>query len=621
VPAPYGQLAVSVIHTPRKPELDLRTLSFPIAMLALLTVLFLRLWYFQVVKAPELVERADATRQDKVVRAAPRGLIYDRNGELIAGLKPEIVITGVYQTIAKNPWVIGRLASMLNLDEKKVKAKVETARQSPGLPVPIIVVPSETVGTQIAEAGSDLPGIGVDLEPTRYYPDGVSFAHVLGHLGLPNEKDVRRIRGLGHEPAQFVGKGGVEQAYETQLMGEAGDEVVEVDAKRRPLRILARDNAVPGKQLVLSVDAKLQRYATQMMRNAHYVGGVVAVDPKTGEVLCMVSAPTFDQNEFEGGISKEAWAKLEADPDKPMIKRPLRSSYSPGSTFKIVTSLAAEEAGKFDPNYVVDCEGGYRVGQAYFKCLGHHGDIKFKMALEKSCNTYFSDLGYRTGPEALRHACEECGLGQPTGIDIGGEAVGLVPTDGWLARHKKHWFGGDTVNFSIGQGYVATTPMQMCDVAEMVANSGTIYRPHLVRQIKSTPESQDGYVAPEVLRKANAPEEFWSTLREAMIGVVQEGTARTAQIPNVVWAGKTGSTEHGKGKKTHGWFIGFAPAENPKIAICVLVEQAGHGGDIAAPIAKQVVQTYLGEIASKEAASKRPSVSISAAAARSPKLP
>ena len=609
---------MSVIHTPRKPELDLRTLSFPIAMLALLLVLFLRLWYFQVVKAPELVERADATRQDKVVRPAPRGLIFDRNGELIAGLKPQIVVTGVYQTIAKNRWVVDRLASMLNIDVRKLEPKIDAARQSPGLPVPIYIGPSEAVGTQIAEAGSDLPGIGVDLEPTRYYPDGLSFAHVLGYVGLPNDKDIRRIKSSGKEPAQFVGKGGVEQAYETALMGESGDEVVEIDAKRRPLRILSRDNPVPGHELVLSVDATLQRYATQMMKDKHFVGGVVALDPKTGEVLCMVSAPTYDENVFDGGISSKAWRKLDDDPDKPLIKRPLKSSYSPGSTFKIITSLAAEESGKFDPNYSVDCEGGYRLGKAYFKCLEHHGRITYERALEQSCNTYFADLGHRTGEKALRHACEEAGLGQPTGIDIGGESIGVVPTTRWLEKHHKRWFGGDTVNFSMGQGYVRATPIQMCDVAAMVANSGTIYRPHIVRQVRSGLETNDGYLKPEILHQVNASGSFWSNVQQAMVDVVQNGTAISAKIPNLVWAGKTGSTEHGKGKKTHGWFIGYAPATNPKIAVCVLVEEAGHGGEVAAPIARQVVQTYLGEIAAKSAAKSRPSVSISAAAARSP---
>lgn len=611
---------MSVIHTPPKPELEPRTLAFPITMLALLMVLFFRLWYFQVVKAPELVERADATRQDKVVRPAPRGLIFDRNGELVAGLKPQIVVTGIYDVIARNPWVEDKLATMLGTDVRRIRAKVEEARRSPGLAVPIFVGASSEAGTRIAEARSSLPGIGVDMEPTRYYPDGKSFAHIMGYVRLPNEKDIERIRALGREPAQFVGKGGIEQSYETDLMGQAGDEVVDIDAKRKPLRVVARDVPVPGHQLVLALDAKLQRYATSLMGDRHYIGGVVALEPKTGEVLCMVSAPTYDENLFQAGISKDAWDRLVKDPDFPLVSRALKASYSPGSTFKIVTSLAAEDIGKFDPHRVTYCGGGFRLGHAFFKCLGHHGDISYEQALIKSCNTYFADLGYRCGEDALRKACDQAGLGQPTGIDVAGESIGVVPTAKWVKKHRKdgRWYGGDTVNFSIGQGDVRATPLQMCDVAAMVANRGTIYRPHVVRQIKSASDPGAGKIQPEVLRQVDAAPEFWDTVHQAMVGVIETGTARTAIIPGVTWAGKTGSTEHGKGKKTHAWFIGFAPADDPKIAICVLVENTGHGGDFAAPIARDIVQSYLREISAKTASSSRPSVSISSAAAVSP---
>ena len=618
---------MSVIHTPRKPELDARILSFPLLMLALLLTLFLRLWYFQVVKAPELVERADATRTDRVLRPAPRGLIFDRHGELVAGLKPQIVVTGVYQTIAQNPWVISKLASILNVDEKKLKPKVDAARRSPGLPVPIYVGAAPELGTRIAEEGIELPGIGVDLEPTRYYPDGASFAHVLGYVRLPNEKDIERIKALGKEPAQFVGKGGIEQFYETDLMGQAGDEVVDIDAKRRPLRVVARDNPVPGHQLVLSLDAKLQRYATQLLRDQKYLGSAVALDPKTGEVLCMVSAPSFDQNEFQKGISRDEWDKLQHDPEHPLVRR-FMQSYSPGSTFKIVTSLAAFESGIFDPHRPVYCAGGYRLGKAFFQCLSHHGEITYRDALIRSCNTYFADLGYRAGEKAIRHACEEMGLGQPSDIDVGGDGLGVVPTEHWLAKHFKHprWYGGDTVNFSIGQGYIRATPLQMCDVAAMVANSGVMYRPHLVRQVRNGERSAEGMFQPEVIHKVDASPEFWQTLRDAMTGVIEDGhgTGQRARIPGVVWAGKTGSAEHGKIKKdqkTHSWFIGYAPADDPKIAICVLLESVGHGGDFAAPIAKEIVQSYLAEASAPKApANLGPSASISAAAVPSPRV-
>ncbi|HWD39669.1 MAG TPA: penicillin-binding protein 2 [Fimbriimonas sp.] len=615
---------MSVIYTPRKPQLDLRLAIFPAVMLVLLTLLFFRLWYFQVVKAPELAERADVSREDKVIRPAPRGLIYDRNGELLAGLKPQVVITGVTSILDKNPGVVDKLAEMLGIDAKRLKPKIDAARHSPGLPMPIFVGADPEVGTRIAENEGELPGIGVELEPTRTYPDSTSYTHVIGYVRLPNKEDQARIRRMGREPADFVGKGGIERAYEAQLMGQPGDEVMQIDAKRRPLRVLRRDNPVPGDSLVLTIDGSLQRLASQLMAEHKYVGGVVALDPKTGEVLCMVSSPTYDLSMFQQGITKEQLAALYDDPNKPLIKRAMQSSYSPGSTFKIVTSLAAYETGKFDTTHTVFCDGGYRIGKAWIKCLGHHGAIGYKQAIEKSCNTYFADLGSRVGEQALCKASLEAGLGESTGIDIGGESLGVVPTTEWLKKHysNRHWYGGDTVNFSIGQGWVRATPLQMADVAAMVANNGTIYRPHLVREIKSSmADPNPTRIQPEVLHQVNADPQFWATVRDALDGVIEEGTGRgTATIPNLIWAGKTGSTEHGtrgEGLKTHSWFVGYAPEQDPKIAVCVLVEDGGHGADAAAPIAKEVVQHYL--FPPRAPANNRPSASISAASLRSPR--
>jgi penicillin-binding protein 2 len=592
-------------------------------MFVLLTILFFRLWYFQVIKSPELVERAEATRVDKVLRPAPRGLIFDRSGTVIAGLRPEIVVTAVYNIVSKkeNAGEIERVAAVLGVPPSKLEAKFSEARQSPGLPVPIFVGATEASGTEIAESANSLPGIGVSVEPMRYYPDTRSFANVLGYVRLPSPGDIKRIHKLGKEPAPFVGKTGIEQFYETDLMGEPGDEVVEVDSKRRPLRVVQRDSPVPGKEVVATLDASIQQFATQIMEQAHYKGGIAAVDPATGEVVCLASSPTYDNTAIFQ--DKEAWKKLISDPDDPMIPRPIHASYSPGSTFKIVTSLAAYEKGIFDPNRTYFCNGGYRLGKAFFKCLGHHGNIAFKEALIKSCNTYFSDLGYRAGPDALRQACAEVGLGESSGIDIHGESLGVVPTDHWMRKRFKHprWYGGQTVNFAIGQGYLRATPLQMCNVAAMVANEGTIYRPHLVREIRSGPDDPSPErIAPEVLHHVNADPSFWSVLKTALVGVVERGTAQRAQIPNVIWAGKTGSAEHGKNLVTHSWFVGFAPVDHPKIAICVLVEDAGHGGDVAAPIAKEIVERYLGVNQPKPRLSTGPAASISAAAVPSPKL-
>jgi penicillin-binding protein 2 len=610
---------MSVIHAPRKPELDLRVAIFPIVMVLLLGFLLLRLWYVQVVIAPELQKKAEASRVTSITRLAPRGLMVDRNGSLVAGIRPEIVVTARPGDIKDDPSILERVAQMLGADPKKLQRKVRDAAFRPYVATAIYVGADIEVGTKLAEAGQDLPGIGVETQPMRDYPDSRSFTHVLGYVWTPSESDVKRLQEKGIEPADYVGKAGLERAYEADLMGKPGVERVEVDARRRPLRVAGRDAAQPGHQVVLTLDGRLQKYATQLFADKKYIGGVAALDPKTGEVLCLVSSPTFDQSLFSGGITDQEWRTLSEDPLKPMWNRALFSNYAPGSTFKIVTTIAALQTGKFDPNRTYFCAGGVRLGRKFFKCLGHHGAISYHRALAKSCNSYFYQLGRAAGVEALRKASLEVGLGEKTGLEIGGESKGIVPTDEWIKRWRADgkWYGGDTLNFAIGQGFLSTTPIQMANVAALAANNGVNYRPHLVRKIMDPfGEQVIQNLQPEVLHRIEAPDEFWATMKSALVDVIEDGTAGSARIPGVRWGGKTGSAEHGRGVKTHGWFVGFAPAEDPKIAICVLVEAAGHGGEVAAPIAKEIVKRYL-EL-SKTASKASASASAAAAALVSP---
>ena len=592
---------MSVIHAPRRPELDLRLVAFPAVTFGLLGILAARLWYFQVVKAPELVERAEATRVMPTARPAPRGLIVDRNGVAIAGVRPQLVVTAVYDVVSKKPnrWVVDRVAAILGADPKKIRAKVEDARRNRSQPMPIFFGAAPEIGSRIAESGADLPGIAIDTAPMRAYPDGTSYTHLLGYVGVPSARDVKRLGEQGIEtPAEFVGKGGVEQAYEAELMGRAGEDRTETDAKGRAIRQIGRDAPTPGDRLVLSLDAKLQRYVTETMRARGYTGGVVALDPNNGEVLAMVSAPTYDLTQFLGGIGQDEWDALQNDPRKPMAKRAIKSSYAPGSTFKIVTALAAYRRGLFDPNRPSFCAGGYRLGKRFVKCLGYHGSIAFDRAMQKSCNEYFCDLGYRSGEDALTSAAHEFGLGERPGLDIGGDASGDVPDKAWLAKRYRvpHWYGGDTLNLSIGQGQVDATPLQMAGLAAIVAKDGVGFRPHLLRASKS-PGGTVVRTKPEVIHRVEASSEFWSTLKGALRGVVTGGTARVADVPGLGVAGKTGSSEFAASRdgKTHAWFVGFAPVDHPKIAVAVLLEDAGHGGDVAAPIAAEVFRKYLGK--------------------------
>lgn len=596
----------SVIHIPKRPDIGIRQLLMLLALMVAFLVVFLRLWYLQVVKSGELADRAQSLALNTVPTLAPRGLIEDRNGKLLAGVRSELVITAIPQVVNRNPEVLDKLAEITRLPVESLRQRLDNSKWRANMPSPIVTGVGIDVATKIAETGDQLPGIDVESKPVRYYPDPISFSHVLGYVSTPNDKDLARLTHAGLHPVDYVGKVGVEYLYEKELMGKAGSDSVELDSKRRPIRVVQGDSPVPGDRLVLTIDADLQKLAMDKLEEAQKEspgsgGAVVAIDPNTGEVLCLASNPSYDTNAFLEGLKSQSYADLANDPMKPLFNRAIRGAYSPGSTFKIVDTLASAKANTFDPNRVVYCPGYYEVGNRIARCLGHHGAIRYHEALYKSCNTYFSDLAIRTGPDELRAEALEVGLGKRSGIDLLGEGKALVPTDQWLAAvqkvpvgEKPKWYPGDTVNLGIGQGMLSVTPLQMADVVSLVANEGFCYRPHVVKQV----ESPDGGIkAPSTdpLWKTTVAPEVWAELKSAMVQVIESGTGRRAQTPGLTWAGKTGSTEHTNGgARTHSWFVGFAPADHPRIAIAAIVEQSGHGGEVAAPIAAAVVRRYLG---------------------------
>ncbi len=621
-----------VIHAPEKPSLDARVLVFPIGLSLLFLGFFFRLWYIQVVRADDLRRQAEQVGTLSIRKLAPRGLIVDRKGELLAGVRPEIVVTAKPAVVRQNAWVLEKLAGMLAPSPDKAPAelkaltrKVEDGAWRPYMPAPIKVgVPME-VAIRIAESAADLPGIGVETQPMRYYPQSEAFTHLLGYVWVPDTRDVDRLKEMGLTPPDYVGKFGVEYVYERELMGKPGAERVDIDNMRRILRTVGRDSATPGEKLVLSVDGDLQRYATELLKG--HQGAVVAIDPRDGGVLCMASGPTYSLDLFYLGISNKDYASLSEDPYKPMLNRAIGAFYSPGSTFKIVTTLAMQQQGIFDPHATVHCPGYYKVGTRTIGCLGRHGAISYQRALERSCNTYFAEMGTRCGVEALRKASLDVGLGGETGVDLRGELKGIVPTAEWIAKHRSdgRWYGGDTVNFSIGQGELSTSPLQMANVMALIANRGVGYQPHLVRAVQA-PGEEPIKIAPKELHRLDLPESFWGPLHQALLGVVEHGTASRSKIAGIRMGGKTGSTEHGgrdplgrRVRLTHSWFVCFAPVEDPKIAVCVLAEAAGHGSDIAAPIASKIVQRYLQGPPQNAEVNAAPSVSASSAPASSPR--
>ncbi len=581
---------MSVIHTPRKNILDERQAMVP-AMLALAIVFFLvRLWYIQVVRSESLAAMGVSTGIDEVMRIAPRGRIVDRNGALLAGVKQNAVVTAVYDVVKDHPESIVEVSRLLGVDPSFFERALKEASWDPYTPSPIYIGAPPEAASYIAEAGERLPGISLELQPTRFYAEPLSLSHVLGYVWKPSEREVKRLKEAGVEPMKFVGRDALESRYEKDLMGVAGTEILAVDPQMRPLRTIRVENPVPGDELVLAIDLRLQRVAMEVLRGRR--GAVVATDPRTGEVLCLASSPSYDIHMFDNGISQEKYALLMADVAKPLLKRAISGAYPPGSTFKIVTSIAAQLGGIFDPERPALCRGYFMLGKRRVGCLGTHGSISFHEAMTRSCNAYFSDLAHRAGGENMRLACEKIGLAGKQGIDISGESPGIVPTAEWVEEKKLTWNPGDTVNMGIGQGYLALTPLQMNSVISVVANRGKVYSPHLV--MRRVDDAEKSHAVKPILRSdLQLPDSFWDTLQAALVNVVAAGTARSAFIEGLSWGGKTGSAQHRLASQTHGWFVGYAPAEDPRIAITVIVEAAGHGGSVAAPIAKEVVKRYL----------------------------
>jgi penicillin-binding protein 2 len=530
-------------------------------------------------------------------------LIFDRKGRLLAGVKPEVVITAIPNIMRQKPWVIHKLAVMLQANPKKLKDKVEEGLMRPYLPTPIHVGASENVAIQIAEAADHLPGIGVDTVPMRHYPNSRDLTHILGYVWTPDKNDADRFERHKWTLPQYVGKQGIEWWMEEHLKGEPGSETVEVDARRKPVRIVGRENSTPGERVVLTLDRDLQKYANSVLatisaKHPNSGAAMAAIDPQSGEILALASYPTFDTALFKGGISKDDYAVLDQDPLQPMFNRAVSGSYSPGSTFKIVTALAAQQVGWFNPNRTVVCRGYCEVGNRKIKCLGVHGAIAFREALAKSCNAYFGDLAKHAQRNGLNKAAIDLGLGYKTGIELRGETGGSLPTDKWIAKleartgKKVDWYQGHTVNVGIGQGEVSATVLQMANALAAVANNGVNYKLHLVKARILDGKSVE--TKREEAHRIDAPASFWAEVRAGLEAVIDHGTgAGLATIPGVRWAGKTGSTEARGNKLTHSWFIGYAPAQDPKIAIALVVQEAGHGSEVAAPLGRQIVAHYL----------------------------
>jgi len=600
-----------------EPELQRRTRRMGLVLLLVLLLLAGRMWQLQIVHGEHYAALADGNRMRRLSIPAPRGVIRDREGRVLADNRLAFTVSIVPGGLVDNrEAVVERLSRILGRSPAEIEAALQADQRAyPYEPLRVARDVPPEVAVAVEEQRMDLPGVMVEQEPIRRYPAGSTASHVLGYLQLASPEDLAAYQ--GYRPSDLVGRIGIERAYEEHLRGERGFQQVEVNALSRPIRVLGSVPPVPGNDLVLTVDAELQRAATEavaeqlerLKREPGRLGppgggAVVVLDVKTGAVLALVSYPEYDPNMFLTGDRGAYFAQLERDPLSPLFNRAIQGVYAPGSSFKPVTLLAALERRVTTPDEVYVATGVVDVGGRLFRDwtvtrgLPPAGPVDAVTAMERSVNDYFYVMGSRAGIQAIAATARALGLGRSTGLDIRPQdAAGLVPDPAWKrAAHGELWYPGDTANVSIGQGFLQVTPLQLAVMYAGLANRGAVYEPYLVQAIIS-PSGEEIYRRePRLLSYLEASPASWNTVHRSLLAVTsgERGTARSAfeRFPIPV-AGKTGSAQVAPRRDTHAWFAAYAPADNPEVAVAVLLEYGGGGGAAAAPVACRVLAAYF----------------------------
>jgi penicillin-binding protein 2 len=569
------------------------------AMYFIVTLIFLlylgRLYQLQLIYRDEYGKKSEENSIRTIPREPVRGTIFDRNGTLVVDNRPAFSVTIMpFEFDRKN---INYLAQLLSLDPEFVSDRLKKGETySRFAPIKIKRDIDFKTLAALEENRSRLPGVDYEVESKRFYTTNAHASHVLGYTKEISEAQIK-ILGEDYAPGDVVGSSGLEADYETTLRGKKGAELTVVNVRGQVIgRFEGGKNdvqAVQGDNLLLSMDFGLQAFAESLMTGRR--GAVVAVDPNDGGVLALVSMPDYDLSLFSGVTTPELWRSLNEDEASPLFNRATLTRYPPGSTFKMVLAVAALESGTITPSWRVTCTGAFRYGNKVFKDLHVHGSVDLIEAIQRSCNVYFYQLMLKTGLDPWSHYGAEFGFGRLTGIDIFEENPGILPTQAYMDRRygRSGWTRGFLPSFGIGQGDVGVTPLQMALYAAALATKGEYNEPHVVHAVvRSNPHSTDT-VAPS-LRMIDVSDATWSAVREGMRRVVEEpgGTGGMARVKGIQSGGKTGTAQNPHGPD-HAWYIGFAPYDHPKIAIAVLVENAGFGGSIAAPIAGQCIERYL----------------------------
>jgi len=568
-----------------------------VGALALVVVYF---WHLQVVRGKYFRELAENNRIRAVPIPAPRGPIFDRNGRVLVENRSSfnVVLTGEPHTNLDDE--LGRVGRLIEVDEDQVRERIEG--QGPRFKSVVVKADASEEDVAVVEARRlEEPEVGVEVVPLRAYPLAKEAAHVLGRVGEITDRQLASTPFAGIEPGTVVGQAGIELQYNRALMGKDGVRRVIVNSRGVEVAEAQQEPPVPGPPATLTIDVELQRAMDEAM--AGRPGGAVALDPQTGEILALTSNTAYDPNVFSGAISPAVWQALIKDTETPLMNRVIQGQYAPGSSFKVVMALAALDAGVITPNTSFHCPGFLNIYGKTFLCHKKegHGTVNMIQALAQSCNVYFYNVGVRLEIDRISRYANLLGLNAPTGIDLPYEASGLVPSPAWKQRTQKiQWFPGETVSVSIGQGGVTVTAIQMARLVAAIGNGGRLVQPHLIKTLKGAPVE---FKAPVDL---GLKPTTIAAVKEGMAAVVAPGgTGWRAQLPGIRVAGKTGSAQvvtHARletDKKSHqyqphGWFMCFAPMDNPRIAMAVMVEHGTAGGQSAAPIAGQILAHFFG---------------------------
>lgn len=585
-------------------ELQRRLTILRVGLLLVVALLALRLWHLQIREGPYYRDLSENNRTRSVILEPARGLIFDRNGVLLANNVPSFSLYVTLEDVKDRDGLVERLTSLLGLDPDFIRKKLSVKGSKP-LPRKIKDRLTLREATIIESHRLDLPGVMIQVESQRNYLGGVTAAHVIGYVGEISAEQLERADTDDLHQGSIVGQYAVEKSFDRYLRGRAGEKSVEVDALGHEKRAAVVEKPRAGDDLYLTIDARLQKLAEELL--GEEAGAIVALDPTSGDVLAMASRPAFDPNILSRELTPKQWAEIVQDEGRPLNNRATQGQYPPGSTFKVVMAVAALESNTVSPSSTVRCTGGYQFGNRLYHDwkAGGHGLVDLRHALVQSCDVYFYTVGQRMGIETIADYATQFGLGHETGIELPSERVGIVPSSAWKQKAKgQQWLPGETISASIGQGYVSVTPLQMASAIGTVANDGVTFRPRLVQAVmdRTTGRLQE---LPAVPRgKLKVTRAHLTLIQEALAGVVTEGTGTRAKSSIVTIAGKTGTAQTAalrtgpekdipKKFRDHAWFVAFAPVEAPHIAVAVLAEHMGHGGSAAAPLAKSVIEAYM----------------------------